>query len=123
MIKTIAEIKEMDIPSGGLICSVKGNFFYYLAEDGLSPQSSPCFLSPSGSENDMDCALLPPEVGEHIMKMDETFGIMVGGKYAYYGLTAIVSGVACRQNGKIIFPKISNIALQSGALKQDFHMS
>jgi len=122
MIKTIAEIREMDIPNDGLSCEIKGYFFYYIARDELCPQLSPCFLCPTDSENGLDCVQLPSEIGELIVKADETFGMLVGGKYAYYGLSSVVSGLLYRRNESLVFLMVKNVSLESecGDLKQNF---
>ena len=122
MIKTVSEINKMEIPHEGIGCEVKGYFFYYLADDSMCPKSSPCFLSASDLESDLNYILLPKYVGENVIKMDDTFGMLVGGKYAYYGLRSIVIGVIRRQEDQVLFSNVSSLLLERGSLRQEFKM-
>jgi hypothetical protein len=116
MMMTISEILKTEIPDEGLTCEVAGSFFYYLATDGMCPQPSRCFLSSSDSDSDVHIIALPPEVGKEAIRMDETFGMMVGGKYAYFAMPAVVSGTIRRQNGKLTFTRVSDLWTTPGTV-------
>ena len=88
----------------------------------MCPKSSPCFLSASDLESDLNYILLPKYVGENVVRMDNTFGMLVGGKYAYYGLRSITIGLIRRQEDQVSFSNVSNLFLERGSLRQEFKM-
>jgi len=119
----VTELIEMDIPNGGITCSVKGYFFYRIAEDIHDETILPkCFLSNTEEESTM-YVTIPNEIGESVISEDETFGMMVGGSYAYYGLSAEVTGIIEKSANELIFRKIDKLHLTKNNLTQDFVFS
>lgn len=116
----VSEIKEFKIPDEGLNCSVKGLFYYRISTIEQGDQVSPkCYLAESKSDDSLFIEF-SDEIGETVISDDETFGIMVGGKFAYFSLSGIVDGIVKSKNGILTFTRVDSLKLEKDGESQKF---
>ena len=118
---TVSEIKDLEIPDKGLNCLVKGFFYYRISSTEQGDQISPiCYLAESESVDSLFIEL-SKEIGETVISDDETFGMMVGGEFAYFGLSGIVDGIIKSQNGVLTFTRVESLKLEKDGESQKFY--
>ena len=114
---TISEIEHKEIPSEGMSCSVKGKFYYRISETNVDG-SARCYLSES--DNSELKLVISDQICEQVIDDDETFGMMVGGEYAYFGLHAEVGGLVKRSANGIVLEQVSVMILSKDGEYQEF---
>ena len=108
---------QANLPSyDGATCELEGQFFYRLSSDGL--EQSSCYLAPSHDSNFK--ILLPLSLGEHVVEADTTFGMLVGGEYAYFDVSAKVTGTIRATTDGASVDEITDFQLQKDGALQTF---
>lgn len=115
----IAEIKKIKLPIKGRLCSVIGKFYYRISDSENTRNYSRCYLADS-DDSDSIRIFLSDDIGEAVIDADETFGMMVGGEFAYYGLEAVLEGTLISSPQGLIFEKVLGLKLQKGGETQEF---
>ena len=115
---SVSEIDDVVIAADGLPCMVQGKFFYRIAGSHIAL----CYLA---ERKDSPVKIeLPIAVGELVVAEDESFGMMVGGEFAYYDLECLVEGVLHRENtGGLGFRPVKSIALFRNETSQVFNVT
>lgn len=109
----IIDLLKMNLPDEGVDCVVKGKFYYRIEGDDHS-----CYLSDS---DDMAAQIyLSNDLGELVINEDETFGMLVGGEFAYYGVEAEVTGVLKESSNNRYLDAVKCINLKSDLGEQKF---
>lgn len=81
-------------------------YFYILG--GINEMA---FLSDSNDGDFGKIITLPKDIIPKVIEQDETFGILVGGKYAYYAMKALVKGIIAIVNDQQFFSKVDELTL------------
>jgi hypothetical protein len=116
--KKVSEIINMEIPVNGKKCCVKGKFYYRLSRvDDRNFVN--CYLAESNDDNSPKI-FLSDDIGEAVIDADETFGMMVGGEFAYYGIEAEVDGLLKIIAEGAAFENVMNMKLRKDNEFQDF---
>lgn len=114
----ISSLEKMSIPTEGMSCRVKGRFFFQIA----GSEGRRCYLSENA--NSSLTIQLNEDVGEFVVGNDETFGMLVGGEFAYFDLDCVADGVLCRsENGQLSLRPVDCISLRKDELCQSFELS
>lgn len=114
----VADLERIDIPVSGATCRIEGFFFYRIA-DGSFPK---CYLG-NAPENPSLCVSLHEDIGEAVLSGDETFGMLVGGEFAYFGLACAAEGVLHRDaECRFSLSMVSRMTLTKDGVSQDFLM-
>ena len=90
---------------------------YFYALGGLNQK---VFLTDNKygwSENNI---ILPNNITELIIDKDQSFGVLVGGEYAYYAMDAIIEGVLELKEQQLYLSKVNKITLFDGEISQSF---
>ena len=101
---------------------IKGYFFYIISEQAEDNGSGKCYIC-SDKDNLNEKIYIPEQVGEKVINDDETFGMLVGGEYAYYGLEAEIKGNIIESHNIIKFVSVDEITLSRGNEKQSFKIT
>jgi hypothetical protein len=119
-VNKIAEITCLELPIDGMNCSVKGRFYYRISENGRNRDFFNCYLAESDNK-DSPKIFLSDGIGDAVIDADETFGMMVGGEFAYYGVDAEIDGlVKCIPEG-MAFEMVKSIRLEKDGESQEFN--
>lgn len=114
----VAYVGRLSIPEGGLACSL-GGFFFYRLSNGDSPR---CYLGDT-AERPGILVQLRDEIGELVLSEDETFGMLVGGEFAYSGLKCTAEGHLHRDGSRALsLTSIVKITLEKDGLFQTFRV-
>ena len=81
------------------------------------------FLSDSNDGDFEKIITLPEDIIPQVIEQDETFGVLVGGKYAYYAMKAIVKGVITIVNDQHFFNIVEELTLIENDRRQVFTFS
>jgi len=119
MLYNIFDLNKVDIPKEGISCTVKGYFSYQLSDANSNSLQPHCYIS-EAPEDSSSFIAMSDNIGETIISDDETFGMLVGGSYAYYGIHALVEGVIERNGDNLIFSKVKSLTLEKNDLSQRF---
>ncbi|WP_144436642.1 hypothetical protein [Lysobacter antibioticus] len=112
----ISDLVDIVIPEGGLSCCIKGLFFCSVVANGVAPK---CFIKDS-LDSSMHVSL-PDSAADLVLSSDETFGMMVGGKFSYFGLDCIAEGIlSCDTQGGLFLQGVRKIVLGKNGLSQVF---
>ena len=93
-------------------------YFYILG--GINEMA---FLSDNNDGDFGKIITLPKDIIPKVIEQDETFGILVGGKYAYYAMKAIVKGIIAIVNVQQFFSKVDELTLIENDRRQVFTFS
>jgi len=107
----ISEFLNEEFSSAGASCSVFGRFYYRISEGEISNGTSNCYLAESDEEGSPKLFFLN-DVGESVIDNDETFGMMVGGEFAYFGIYAEVTGLIKRSPDALTFEVVDELKLE-----------
>lgn len=119
---TVSQVSEIVIPEGGLRCTVRGLFFYRIAHLDTESTTPPCYIADSSDSGPI--IGLPQAIGETVIDDDETFGMLVGGEFAYFGVNAHLSGLVVSQgSGVKEFAEVNNLILEMDGRSQEFATS
>lgn len=111
----ISSLKKINVPVSGVPCVIKG-FFFYRMTDGKFPK---CYLG-DAPENPSAYITLEDRVGNIVLSDDETFGMLVGGEFAYFGLACIAEGVLFCNDYGFFLSMVSRIKITKDGIYQDF---
>ncbi|WP_347253684.1 hypothetical protein [Leminorella grimontii] len=64
--------------------------------------------------------ILPNSIIELIIEQDKSFGVLVGGEYAYYAMDAIIEGFLELNGQQLSLSKVNKITLFDCDISQDF---
>lgn len=117
--KKVFEIICMELPIDGMSCRVKGKFYYRISKSDASRDFANCYLAESDDINSPK-VLLSDGIGEAVIDEDETFGIMVGGEFAYFGIEAEVEGLIKETPEGPIFEIVKSMKLNKDGESQEF---
>ncbi len=116
----VLEIQHLDIPSDGMNCLVKGKFYYRIIGDKNEKCNYVnCFIADT-FDNDSPKLFLSDEVGETVVDKDESFGMMVGGEFAYYGMDIEVDGLIKKSLQGLVFETVKVLKLEKDGNCQEF---
>lgn len=116
----VSEVESLDIPVAGLSVSLKGKFYYRIAENGKEKSDFVnCYIADS-SDSDSPRLYLSNGVGEAVIDEDEIFGMMVGGEYAYFGLDAEITGLVKKTIEGLICESVKLLKLEKDGESQEF---
>jgi hypothetical protein len=117
----ISEVENIELPNGGMECSIKGKFFYRISASSGEDKNNltNCYITDSSS-NEVSKLFLSNKYGESIIDMDETFGMMVGGEFAYYDIDAELKCMVEKVDGKLVCKELSELSLERNGERQQF---
>ncbi|XKM14509.1 hypothetical protein RCS94_04865 [Orbaceae bacterium ac157xtp] len=93
-------------------------YFYVL--NGINES---VFLSDNNTGNFKNVIILPDYIIPQIIEQDETFGVLIGGEYAYYAMEAVIKGTVVIVNGQQFFSKVDKLILTENDRSQVFMFS
>lgn len=116
----VSEIQYLDLPVDGVSGSLKGKFYYRIAEGGENRDDFvDCYITDS-SDSDSPRLYLSNEVGKAVIDKDETFGMMVGGEFAYYGLDAEINCIIRKTMKGFVCENVEYLRLEKDGESQEF---
>jgi hypothetical protein len=116
----VSELQNIELPDEGIECSVKGGFYYRIS--GNEKNSSDyvnCYVADSSDSNSPKL-FLADEIGEAIIDGDETFGMMVGGEYAYYDVDVKLDCIVKKTRQGLICETVETLRLEKDGGSQVF---
>ena len=116
----VSELENIELPDEGVECSVKGKFYYRISsnkENGSTYFN--CYVTDSSDESSPKL-FLADEVGEAIIDWDETFGMMVGGEYAYYDIGAELKCIVKKTSQGFVCKTVDTLKLEKDGDSQVF---
>ena len=118
--KNISDNQTSDLPVDGVMTSLKGKFFYRLPEDGcVKDVYANCYIT-EAFDIDSDRLYLSDEIGEAVIGEDETFGMMVGGEFAYWGVNAEVKCRIRKTTKGLVCENVEYLKLEKDGESQEF---
>lgn len=117
--QSVKSILKLQPPATLEVC-VRSTFYYRISGGELGYGN--CYLADSSSEGE-DRLVLSDSVGEFVIEEDETFGMMVGGEYAYFGLEVELRGFYRSSEGGPEIDPVTSLSLRSGDLVQEFFLN
>lgn len=119
----ISEIENLEISNKGLDCTVSGKFFYRIASEGEGQNDFvDCYIADSSNDR-APKLFLANRYGESVIDMDETFGMMVGGEFAYFDINIVLSCVVKRFDEKLVCESLKSFTLERNGESQEFNFS
>lgn len=119
-VNTMSDIRNLDLPIDDINVSLQGKFYYRIAnQEEKNDNSVNCYITDS-SENDALELGLSDDVGQAIINEDETFGMMVGGEFAYCGLNAQINCVVRKTEQGFICGPVKYLKLEKDDKTQEF---
>lgn len=116
----VSELQNIELPDGGAECSVKGRFYYRISgSEGNGSNYINCYVADSSDSNSPKL-FLADEIGEAIIDGDETFGMMVGGEYAYYDIDAELECIVKKTPQGLICGAVGTLKLEKDGDSQVF---
>ncbi|WP_428036072.1 hypothetical protein [Amphritea sp.] len=116
----VSELQNIDLPNDGLECSVKGKFYYRISDHGESGNNYVNCYVDDLSDNSSSKLFLSDEVGETVIDGDETFGMMVGGEFAYYDIDVELECVIKKTPQGLICATVEKLKLEKDGDSQVF---
>ena len=117
----VSEIVDLDLPADGIASSLKGKFYYCITQDRKNKfDFFNCYIT-DASDTESPRVYLPNDVGETVIDKDETFGMMVGGEFAYYGLNAEIYCVIKKTARGLIGESVKSLKLEKDGENQEFN--
>jgi hypothetical protein len=116
----VSELKNIELPDEGAECSVKGRLYYRISnneENGSNYIN--CYVTDSSNAN-LPKLFLADEIGEAIIDRDETFGMLVGGEYAYYDIDVELKCVVKKTAQGLICKTVETLKLEKDGDSQVF---
>lgn len=116
----VSELQNIDIPDDGVRCAVKGKFYYRISDNGESGSDYVnCYMN-DPLDSSSSKLFLSDKVGEAIIDGDETFGMMVGGEFAYYDFDVELECVIKKASQGLICAKVEKLKLEKDGDSQVF---
>lgn len=116
----VSELQNIKFPKEGATCSVKGKFYYRISGDEeRTPDYVNCYVADSSDINSPKL-FISDKFGEAIINGDETFGMIVGGEFAYYGIDVELECLIKRASQGIICEDVKALKLEKDGDSQSF---
>lgn len=95
---------------------VKLKAYFYI----LGGTNEKAFLSADNNGDFVKIILLPEKIISQVIEQDDTFGVLVGGKYAYYAMQSIIKGKIIIINNQQVFNEVDELILMEDGRSQTF---
>ena len=116
----VSDIGNLDLPIDGINVSLQGKLYYRIVNRKEKNNNAVnCYITDS-SEYDALKLCLSDNVGETVVNEDETFGMMVGGEFAYCGLNAQINCVVRRTERGFVSGAVKYLKLEKDDKTQEF---
>jgi len=112
----VSDLASLSVPASGLQCRLQGYLFYRIV-----PEEAPvCYLA-EDQEVPRLLVTIPERYADFLLREDSTFGMLVGGDYAYFGMECVVEGLVCSTSAeKFRLSRVSSIRLIQDDIFRDF---